>query len=160
MSPTPPLHVHTLTPDRLANHLESDSPFNACVTTLTTTAILMGNLSILDDAVKQLDYSPHFRTGTTRFKNARVVRMRLRSKRGIRSFCYLNPLYVIIVFPVPVSFGLLKHLILPLVIEFIRHLHKLLMSRGPMDGGIVPVAVLDDILHFVEVVYKRLAEVI
>ena len=85
MSPTPPLHVHTLTPDRLANHLESDSPFNACVTTLTTTAILMGNLSILDDTVKQLDYSPHFRTGTTRFKNARVVRMRLRSKRGVRS---------------------------------------------------------------------------
>ena len=84
MPPTPPLHLQTLKQDRLADHLYSNCPFNSLVTTLTTTATIIGNLTLLDDAVKQLDLTPHFRCGSTRFRNARVVRMLLRSKRGTR----------------------------------------------------------------------------
>ena len=84
--PLPPLHVHTLQPERLHDHLYTNSPFNAAVTTLTITATLSGDLSELDKHVCMLNNTPFFRTGSTRFRNARVVRMRLRSARDTRFY--------------------------------------------------------------------------
>ena len=91
--PLPPLHVHTLQPERLHDHLYTNSPFNAAVTTLTITASLSGDLSDLDEHVCMLNNTPFFRTGSTRFRNARVVRMRLRSTRDTRFYSLVGVPY-------------------------------------------------------------------
>lgn len=60
MRTTPPLHVYTLDPKRLGDHLHSASPYNACVVTLTVTAHLGGDLTELDAHVREFDGTPHF----------------------------------------------------------------------------------------------------
>lgn len=94
MRPPPALHVHTLTPERLGDHLSSDDPFNQAVTTMTITARIHGPKLRLDDDLQLLDVYTHtFRTGSTKFKNARVVRMQLKSARGLRwisTKCFCN----------------------------------------------------------------------
>ena len=63
----------------------SACPFNQTVTTMTITAKILGPLARLDTDLQLLDiYTTTFRTGSTRFKNARVVRLRLKSDRGMR----------------------------------------------------------------------------
>lgn len=51
----PALHVGTLQPELVLNHMNSHDPYNACVTTITATANLTGNLCRLDDDVLLLD---------------------------------------------------------------------------------------------------------
>ena len=85
MRPDPPLHVISLREGELGEHLSSNSPYNKCVTTMTMTAKLFGPLHRLDQDLVLLDiYTLTFRTGSTRFKNARVVRLQLKSERGLR----------------------------------------------------------------------------
>ena len=82
---SPPLHVVTLKDRDLSAHLYSACPFNQTLTTMTVTAKLQGPLNRLDTDLQLLDiYTTTFRTGSTRFKNARVVRLRLKSDRGMR----------------------------------------------------------------------------
>ena len=85
MRPDPPLHVVSLHEDELGEHLDSTNPYNKCVTTMTLTAKLFGPMHRLDHDLVLLDIYTHtFRTGSTRFKNARVVRLQLKSDRGLR----------------------------------------------------------------------------
>lgn len=94
MRPPPALHVCTLVPDRLDEHLYSHCPYNKTVTTMTITARIHGPRLRLDKDLQLLDVYTHtFRTGSTRFKNARVVRMQLKSARGLRwitTKCFTN----------------------------------------------------------------------
>ena len=86
---TPALHVGTLRPDLVLHHLHSHDPYNACVTTITATAQLVGNLCRLDDDVLLLDeLTRTFRSGSTRFRNARCVRILLKTERGMRWICF------------------------------------------------------------------------
>ena len=81
----PPLHIISLKDRDLSAHLYSACPYNQTVTTITCTAKIFGPLSRLDTDLQLLDiYTTTFRTGSTRFKNARVVRLRLKSERGLR----------------------------------------------------------------------------
>lgn len=81
----PPIHAHSLESGKLSHHLHSSCPFNATVTTMTMTANLLGPRTRLDIDCQLLDIYTHtYRSGSTRFKNARVVRMRLKSERGLR----------------------------------------------------------------------------
>ena len=79
------MHVHGLDTQRMTNHLLSSCPFNAAVTTLTITAKIGGPLHRLDSDLLLLDvFTDTFRTGSVAFRNSRVVRMQLRSTRGLR----------------------------------------------------------------------------
>ena len=79
----PPLHAPTLDPSKMGDHLLSTCPYNAAVTTLSMTARISG--PHLDTDVQILDRrDDHWCTGSTRFRNARVLRMRLKCPRGLR----------------------------------------------------------------------------
>ena len=82
----PPLLVASLKADKMESHLISSDPHNALVTTMTSTARLISRaIGRLDQDILLLDAtSTHWRTGNTAFRNSRILRMRLKSARGLR----------------------------------------------------------------------------